>query len=147
MLDDESMIRDAMKQLLEHCGCEVEAFDNGPAALARLAEHSFDLVITDFSMPGMPGDQFVARVRDRWPNQRIIMATAFVEEYKVFGQPAAAVDGLLYKPFTFKNLRDVIDEVLAREIVVEEPSSMPSLTEGAEGEAPPFIPPPNPDGR
>ncbi len=115
VVDDEPMVREAISQLLEHCGHAVEQADGGEAALARLAQREFDVVITDFSMPGMPGDELVERIRERLPAQRVIMATGFVDEYKVFGRPAAHVDALLLKPFTFLELKDAIERVLALE--------------------------------
>ena len=115
VVDDEPLVRDALSQLLGHCGCQVETADGGEAALAVLARRDFDVVITDFSMPGLHGDQLVARIRERWPAQRVIMATGFVDEYKVFGQPASHVDALLLKPFTFQELQDAIERVLTLE--------------------------------
>jgi len=112
VVDDEAMVRDAIKRLLEHGGCDVEAVDSGEAALNRLALREFDVVITDFSMPGMQGDQLVARIREMLPAQRITMATAFVEEYKIFGQRSASVDFLLLKPFSFKELYQAVEQVL-----------------------------------
>ena len=114
VVDDEAMIREAVQRLLQHDGYEVIAVDSGEAALARLAERPFDLVMTDFSMPGMPGDELVKRIRERLPAQRIIMATAFVEEYRVFGQPTGSIDALLLKPFSFHELQDAVSMVLAQ---------------------------------
>jgi CheY-like chemotaxis protein len=112
VVDDEPIILDAVRQLLEHCGCEVAVFGTGNAALACLAERRFDVVITDFSMPGMSGDQLVAKIRQLVPQQRILMATAFAEEFRVFGRHGEAVDGLLLKPFTFHELQAAIEAVL-----------------------------------
>lgn len=128
VVDDESMVREAMSQLLEHCGHEVEQAGGGEAALALLAQHSFDVVITDFSMPGMPGDQLVARIREHWPAQRVIMTTGFVEEYQAFGQRAAQVDALLLKPFTFQELKDAVEQVMAWE-PPDEAGALPPLVE------------------
>lgn len=63
-------------------------------------------------MPDMLGDELVARIRQLLPAQRIIMVTAFVEEYKVFGHPESKVDALLIKPFSFKDLNEAIERVL-----------------------------------
>ena len=115
VVDDESMVREAIKRLLEHGGHVVSTADSGEAALALLGQRKFDVVITDFSMPGMQGDQLVSRIRQQWPDQRIIMATAFVEEYKVFGEASGRVDHLLLKPFSFKELHDAIERVLTQE--------------------------------
>jgi len=115
VVDDEPLVRQSMQLLLEHDGHEVFAVDSGEAALEQLAQRQFDLVITDFSMPGMHGDQLVARIREGRPDQLIIMATAFAPEYQVFGQATGYVDALLHKPFSFRELREAIEQVLPRE--------------------------------
>jgi len=115
VVDDEPTVRNAIKRLLEHAGHTVDTAEGGEAALELLAKQSFDLVVTDFSMPGMHGDQLVARIRQIIPSQRIIMATAFVEEYKVFGQTSAPVDALLLKPFSLHELHEAIARVMGRE--------------------------------
>ena len=93
-------------------GHQVTPAASGEAALAQLAQRKFDLIITDFSMPGMHGDQLVAHVRKLVPNQPIIMATGFVEEYNDFGQASGGVDALLLKPFSHKDLREAIEKAL-----------------------------------
>ena len=115
VVDDEPAIREFVCLLMKHDGHEVETAACGEAALALLAQRHFDLVITDFSMPGMQGDELVARIRQQRPTQRVIMATAFAEEFKVFGQADGHVDALLLKPFTLQELRSTIESVLAVE--------------------------------
>ena len=141
VVDDDADVRQCIKLLLEHDGHEVTSADSGEAALAQLAQRKFDLVITDFSMPGMHGDQLVARIRQLMPNQPIIMATGFVEEYKVFGQASGGVDALLLKPFSLKELREAIEQVL-HDGRTDDKSVIP-----LEIDPPPpqdFIPPPEP---
>jgi len=115
VVDDEPGVRQALKCLLEHGGHKVGAVEGGVAALALLQQRTFDVVITDFSMPGMRGDQLVKRIRQLVPVQRIIMVTAFAEDYTVLGQPDLGVDALLAKPFSFKDLTLTIERVMAKE--------------------------------
>ncbi len=111
-VDDEPTVLRSIKMLLEHDGHLVHAVECGKAALLLMEHIRFDLVITDFSMPDMQGDELVARIRQMFPNQPIVMATAFAEEFKVFGQPGGTVDALLLKPFSMIELREAIDQVL-----------------------------------
>lgn len=139
--DDEPIVRRSLKMLLEHDGHKVLAVESGEAALAQLAQGRFDLVITDFSMPGMHGDQLVARIRAIRPDQSIIMATAFVEEYKVFGQACGRVDALLLKPFSLAELREAMERVLAP----GEPTQTVGIPKSVEPRsAPDLLPPPSP---
>jgi len=115
VVDDEASVRGSMKMLLARDGHEVCAVDSGEAALEQIAQaagRKFDLVITDFSMPGMHGDELVTRIREFAPDQPITMCTAFVEDYKVFGEASGQVDALLLKPFSFQELRESIEQVL-----------------------------------
>lgn len=112
VVDDEPIIRKSIGLLLEHDGHSVWQADGGKAALAEMAQRRFDLVITDFSMPGMQGDELVARIRQQLPDQPILMITAFVEEFKVFGEAAGRVDAMILKPFSFKQLREAIEVAL-----------------------------------
>lgn len=65
LLDDDADFRLLMERLLAHRrpGLACVAFSNGIEALAYLADHEADFVITDFRMPSMDGLQFIGRLR------------------------------------------------------------------------------------
>jgi DNA-binding response OmpR family regulator len=115
VVDDEALVGESIKLLLNHEGHKVCHVQSGEAALAELAQRKFDLVITDFLMPGMQGDELVASIRQLASAQPIIMVTAFLQEFKVFGQLAGQPDAVLLKPFSLTELCDAIDRVLTRE--------------------------------
>jgi CheY-like chemotaxis protein len=125
LVDDEGIVRRAVKMLLEHDGHEVWAVDCGEAALDHLAKRQFDLLITDFFMPGLHGRQLVARVRQLVPAQPIIIATAFPEESKASGQPPENSDTLLLKPFSLDDLRAAIEQVLSTKQTPQPGTSLP----------------------
>ena len=56
VVDDEAVIREGIRRILEKEGYQVEPKSSGRVALERLQEEDFDLVITDLKMPGM-GDR------------------------------------------------------------------------------------------
>jgi CheY-like chemotaxis protein len=112
-VDDESSVRMAIQMLLKHDGHEVQLVDSGEAALAMLEQGKFDLIITDYSMQGMKGAQLAILVKQRWPNQPIIMITAFADEFKTYGKPPEGVDFIISKPFSQKELREAVAQVLS----------------------------------
>ena len=59
----------------------------------------FDLVITDFQMPQMKGNELAARIKQAWPAQPILMITAYAEQ---LNQSDSPVDALLDKPFQLR---------------------------------------------
>ena len=131
VVDDEPTVRQAIKQLLKHVGYEVEAVEGGEAALDLMQQRVFDVVITDFSMPGMYGDQLAARIRQQSPGQPIIMVTAYAQEFKVFGQPYANVDALILKPFTLQELDEAIKQVVRQPQTREPAIVMPGFTQAS----------------
>ena len=108
--DDELGVREAIKLLLsidEHAVSEAE---NGAAALELFRSGKFDLVITDYEMPRMKGDELAARIRAIAPSQPIIMITAYTEKL----QPTnGSIDAFLHKPFAFCDLRLEMSRVLS----------------------------------
>jgi CheY-like chemotaxis protein len=130
VVDDDQAVREALKDLLEYSGHTVRAVESGQEALALLAWYKFDVVITDFRMPKMRGDQLVANIRQHLPNQRIIMVTAYIEDYAVLGKPSTSVDALLFKPFSFNELNQIIERVLTGESVFKDSGAHPDTAPG-----------------
>lgn len=78
IVDDEKIVRAEIRRLAEweKYGMQIvgEA-ENGRAAIRFLREHAVDLMITDLSMPGLSGIEFLQAVRDEFPDLRIVVMT------------------------------------------------------------------------
>ena len=111
VVDDEPLVCDAVKMMLEFDGHAVETAGSGKAALAMLEKSKFDLVITDFEMPVMKGDELAAAIKARDPKQPIVMITAYAEMLQASGNPLTGVDFVISKPFLLENLREAIIKV------------------------------------
>jgi len=99
VVDDEPHMRDMMAMTLRTDGYRVETAADGRQALSLLADHSFDLVITDLMMPDVSGLEVLAEVKKRLPTAEVILVTAY-------GSLESAVEALrqgahdyLTKPF------------------------------------------------
>jgi DNA-binding response OmpR family regulator len=112
VVDDDPSVSGMFKSLLEFDGHEVLTVDHPEVALAWLEQSKFDLVITDYLMRGMMGDEFAALVKQRWPDQPIIMASGSYSNSTVVGNRVLRVDYFLSKPFLMDELRDAIAWVL-----------------------------------
>ena len=108
VVDDEPFVCDAVKMMLEFDGHQIETVGSGQEALARFDETKFELVITDYSMPGMKGNELAARLRTRNPKQPIVMITAYAEMLTADKTPLDAVDCVISKPFLLEDLRAAI---------------------------------------
>jgi CheY-like chemotaxis protein len=103
VVDDEPFVCESVKMLLAYDGHVVETAGGGNEALAKYDPAKFDLVITDFSMEGMKGDQLARAIKQLAPDKPIILLTAFPPERKPDG-----IDLVLTKPFYFDSLREAL---------------------------------------
>ena len=111
VVDDEPLVCDAVKMMLDFDGHVVETAGSAKAALVMLEKDKFDLVITDFEMPVMKGDELAAVIKARDPKQPVVMITAYAEMLKAAGKPLAGIDAIISKPFLLEDLRHAIANV------------------------------------
>jgi CheY-like chemotaxis protein len=112
VVDDEPFVCDAVKMMLMFDGHDVETANNGPDALALFGKGKYDVVITDFAMPVMKGDELAATIKSRAPGQPVVMITAYAEMLQSSGNPLSGVDHIVSKPFLLENLREALVKVL-----------------------------------
>src|SRR5215204_3861831 len=108
VVDDEPFVCDAVKMMLMFDGHTVETASNGKEALTIFEGSKFDLVITDFAMPSMKGDELAAAIKARVPGQPVVMITAYAEMLQASGNTLTGVDFVISKPFLLENLREAI---------------------------------------
>jgi DNA-binding response OmpR family regulator len=112
VVDDDLELNTSFALLLEYDGHEVETAHTGEAALEKLAQNRFDLMISEYWLPRMRGDQLAALVKEQWPDLPIIMVTANFEEIHMEDRLFSGVHCLLDKPFTMDQLRQSLNWVM-----------------------------------
>jgi CheY-like chemotaxis protein len=112
VVDDEPTVCKAISMMLKYDGHRVQTAESGAVALELFEQTPFDIVFTDYLMPEMKGDKLITLLRARRSGQRIIMATAFAEDFLVNGKPSAGVDWVLRKPFSLDELRAAVAGVM-----------------------------------
>ncbi len=75
VVDDERHVRFMLCDVLAHWGCEADAVTTAAEVLERLDPGAYDVLLTDFGMPGMNGVELVERARERDGALRVIMLT------------------------------------------------------------------------
>jgi len=110
LVDDEPGVRQTCSLLLGIDGHSVVEADSGLEALAVFATDRFDLVVTDFAMPGMNGSDLARRLKQLFPSQRILMITGFPNRLEDCQHP---VDAILPKPFSLDELRQAVAQLLS----------------------------------
>ncbi len=76
-VDDEPNILSSLRRLFRTKGFQVRVAEGGRAGLALLETETVDLVISDMRMPEMDGAQFLAQVRERWPDTVRLLLTGY----------------------------------------------------------------------
>ncbi len=107
VVEDEPVLRDTLSVLITMEGCETRSASDAASALALLQEWTPDLILLDFGLPGMSGEEFLAAYHQRsGTHAPVILLT---------GKPLSSVQaaamgaaGILAKPFTIPDLLDVI---------------------------------------
>jgi|SRR6185312_15358433 len=112
VVDDEPFVCDAVKMMLAFDGHDVVTTNDAKEALGIFDKEKFDLIITDYAMPGMKGDELAAAIKAKSPQQPVVMITAYAEMLQSSGKRLPGVDFLVSKPFLLEHLREAISTVL-----------------------------------
>jgi len=109
-LDDEAAIIFLMKRLLERKGYRVSGYTEPRQALAavRANPSEFDLVVTDYYMPGMSGLEVAQALKELRPDLPVVMASGYISEELRTKAPAVGIRELIYKPNTVEDLCEAI---------------------------------------
>jgi two-component system chemotaxis response regulator CheY len=116
VVDDFSTMRRIIKGLLQDLGfANITEADDGLTALPLLKAGNFDLLITDWNMPGMQGVELLRQVRadERMKKLPVLMLTAEATRAQIVAAAQAGVSGYVIKPFTAATLREKIDKIFA----------------------------------
>ena len=114
LVDDEKPILKMEKRMLEPLGYQVTARENSKQALEdfRAAPDTFDLVITDMTMPGMTGDKLTVELKKIRKDIPVILCTGFSETPSQDMAETIHIEGFLMKPIVKKKLLQKIRAIL-----------------------------------
>lgn len=110
VVEDDADLREALVDTLELAGYQVADSDCGESAIVKLAQDSFDVVVSDVNMPGIDGHQLLDHVVLKYPGLSFLLITAY-------GSISNAVDAMrqgavdyLVKPFEPDKLVELVDK-------------------------------------
>ncbi|HIJ87335.1 MAG TPA: response regulator [Desulfuromonadales bacterium] len=114
LVDDEKILRDVGRELLEDLGYTVYLAESGADALAVFAAHrnEISLVLLDIIMPTMGGKEAFLRLREQAPDLKVLFCSGFInadtdDELMVLG-----ADGFIHKPYNRSGLSRAVAEVM-----------------------------------
>ena len=114
LIDDEAMVLDVSRELLEGLGYSVATADSGRAAIDTLAAQTddIDLVILDFTMPEMGGEETFRRLKSIRPDVPVLVSSGFSLNDEVREILQHERTGFIQKPFRLHTLSQKVREVL-----------------------------------
>ncbi len=112
LVDDEERILTALCRSLRREGYELVTAQTPREALKRLAEQSFDAVLTDHKMPRMTGVELLAKVARLQPNAARLLITGWSQAVSDKEIEAIEIDAVLPKPWEDSELKDALRKAL-----------------------------------
>ncbi|GAA5160320.1 HD domain-containing phosphohydrolase [Viridibacterium curvum] len=135
LVDDEANILQSLRRMLRPLGYAVRLANDGPEALAMMAEAPADLIISDMRMPGMNGATLLAEVRRQWPQTVRVLLTGYADMQSTI---SAVNEGGIYryvtKPWQEDELLQVIRQGVELRGLARERERLQALTEAQNAE-------------
>ncbi|MCL5071257.1 MAG: response regulator [Actinobacteria bacterium] len=117
IVDDEPLIREGMKQILDWDGLGIEIIgdaENGFIAMEIAGENKPDLVLADIRMPGMNGLELICRLKDIVPDALYVIVSGYDDFEYAKKAVSLGVSRYVVKPIQVDELRAVTEECLGK---------------------------------
>ena len=123
VVDDEKNLTAALESFFRSKGHEIYIANSGDAALDILKKEPISLLVIDLNMPGIDGVEVAKNVMKKYPDTKVLILTAFSEEYK---DKLASIkaDDIMTKPFGILSLIKKVEELLG-EAITPAPAAEP----------------------
>lgn len=118
--EDDRALADILRIALSRVGCDVVVAHNGLAALRIAQARVFDVIVSDFQMPGLNGEQLLKAVRESGASQEAALILSSAKSYELDSERLRADLGLsavFYKPFSLHELAAVVREMQTPSVV------------------------------
>jgi two-component system, chemotaxis family, chemotaxis protein CheY len=117
VVDDSAAIRKILTRVLRQTGMAIQTIHeagDGQEALALMAQHRIDLVLSDINIPKMDGLQLLASLKasPQWRNIPVVMITTEGGETKVADAVRLGAAGYVRKPFTADQIKEKLVGIL-----------------------------------
>ena len=114
MVEDEDVVRGLVQQVLQGVGFEVLVARDGGEAFALAAKHQVDVLLSDLMMPNVGGQEVAERLRASHPELKVVFMSGYAEGGLFSDGALAPGTAFLEKPFTFSELTESVQGLLAR---------------------------------
>ncbi|MBN2830295.1 MAG: response regulator [Candidatus Cloacimonetes bacterium] len=112
IVDDDTLLSQVLNEFLTGIGYECENVYDGESALQIFSPEKHSLIILDRVMPGIDGIEVMERVRDIYPDTKIIMMTGYPTVDSAYTALFDGITDYIIKPFRFNEIAVTIKKQL-----------------------------------
>lgn len=120
VVDDESLVRDFLADILRKKNLEVFTAENGQKALSLLKEQSFDMVFTDMKMPDLTGIDLLHKIKEHSPSTIVVVVTAYASIENAVEAMRLGAFNYLIKPFSPDTIEIVLEKAREHALLIHE---------------------------
>jgi len=131
VVDDERNMLMVMEMALEEAGYRVLTSERAEDAVAMLRDPDLAVVLSDLKMPGMSGEEFIARCQRERPDVPVIVVTAFGSIRSAIECIQAGASDYLTKPFEPEELQFAVQSALRLHDLMQENRQLQAAVSGA----------------
>jgi len=114
LIDDDEFVRDSMRLLFESRNCFLTAVGSAEEGIKALEIDQYNIIITDYKLPGINGIDFCKHVLRNHSLYRIILITAYGSREVAHAARAIGVEEFLEKPITTKSITASLSRLVNR---------------------------------
>ena len=112
LVDDDEWIRDSLSLFFEAEGCNLRTFKTAEEGMEAVKQQAYDIVISDYKLPGMDGLEFLRQVKEKQPNAFEILITAYANCEILKEAEMMGVKDIIPKPFTSEDVETSLARVI-----------------------------------
>lgn len=120
LIDDEEIILDVSREVLQFLGYDAAFAKEGGAAIeqykqAKEAGQPFDVVIIDLTIAeGMGGKETIAKLKEYDPNVKAVVSSGYANDPMVLDYTSYGFSGKLTKPYRINEMRSILEEMIKK---------------------------------
>jgi len=114
IVDDDRGMKELLQIMLEREGYDVDAVENGKAAIQQCRKKTYDLVLTDLKMPKIDGIDVLKEIKEKSPETVVILITAFASGDTALAAMREGAYDYLEKNFDIEDLKTMVQEALRK---------------------------------
>ena len=112
LVEDDEWIRDSLTGYFGTEGCHILAVETAEEGIRLIKQEDWDIILTDYKLPGIDGLTFSKRIQEIRPDAIKILITAYKTKAVVSEARNAGIQDLIDKPFTIKTIEDSLSRLL-----------------------------------